>query len=352
MAIGNYSKYSVLSLSGIMGIDFTVAIRVYNSAQRLPGVLDRLLQQIDTEGIAWEVLIIDNNSQDNTPQIAADYAKRWQPSIPFRYIIEPRQGRSFARERAIREAASDLVGFLDDDNLPSETWVAAAFRFGQAHPHAGAYGGNVYPLLEGEPPADFDQVKHLLAISDRGPNPYLYTRAAGQVPIGPGCVFRKRAWQAAVPTHRRLQGVDDPRKVRVSGAEDVEALYYILSSGWEIWHNPEIEIWHQIPPRRLERDYLLRMARNSGLAAHAWRIAKLKPWQRPFMPLLVPFYLLLSGSRVGLLYLKHRQNFATNLAVACLFESRMGNFLSPFLTPPPISYEETAPFEPIVAPVR
>lgn len=334
-----------------MGINFTVAIRVYNSAQRLPGVLDRLLQQTGTEGLSWEVLIIDNNSQDETPRIAAEYATRWHSGVPFRYIIEPRQGRAFARERAIREAASDLVGFLDDDNLPSKTWVAAAFRFGQAHPQAGAYGGNVHPLLEASPPANFEQVKHLLAITDRGPISYQYTRAAGQVPIGPGCVFRKQAWQASVPTHRRLQGVDDPRRVRVSGAEDVEAFYYILSSSWEIWHTPEIEVWHQIPPRRLERNYLLKMARNSGLAAHAWRIAKLQPWQRPFMPLLVPFFCLLSGSRVALLYLRHRHEFATNLAIACLFESRVGNFLSPFLTPPPSSYEET-PFNPIVAPAR
>ncbi|MGI0488399.1 hormogonium polysaccharide biosynthesis glycosyltransferase HpsE [Pantanalinema rosaneae CENA516] len=334
-----------------MGIDFTVAIRVYNSAQRLPGVLDRLLQQTDTTGISWEVLIIDNNSQDNTAQVAAEYARRWQPDIPFRYVIEPRQGRSFARERAIREAASDLVGFLDDDNLPSETWIAAACRFGQAHPRAGAYGGNIHPLLEGEPPANFDQVKYLLAVSDRGSTPFIYTPAAGQVPIGPGCVFRKQAWQAAVPTHRRLQGVDDPRKVRVSGAEDVEALYYILSSDWEIWHTPEIEVWHQIPPRRMERSYLLKMARNSGLAAHAWRIAKLKPWQRPFMPLLVPFFCLLSGSRIALLYLTSRHRFDTDLVTACLWESRIGNFLSPFLTPRPISYEET-PFKPIVAPAQ
>lgn len=57
-----------------MPIDFTVAIRTYNAEKRLPEVLDRLLVQIKTEGLGWEVLIVDNNSTDRTAADVAEYA--------------------------------------------------------------------------------------------------------------------------------------------------------------------------------------------------------------------------------------------------------------------------------------
>lgn len=57
-----------------MPVDFTVAIRTYNAEKRLPEVLDRLLVQIKTEGLGWEVLIVDHNSTDRTAADVAEYA--------------------------------------------------------------------------------------------------------------------------------------------------------------------------------------------------------------------------------------------------------------------------------------
>ena len=56
-----------------MSCHITVAIPTYNGAQRVPQVLERLLAQQHLENIKWEVLVIDNNSTDNTPQIVHDF---------------------------------------------------------------------------------------------------------------------------------------------------------------------------------------------------------------------------------------------------------------------------------------
>ncbi len=48
-------------------------------------------------------------------------------------------------KRAVKEAGGKLLGFLDDDNYPELSWVAAAYAFGQKYPKAGAYGSQIHP---------------------------------------------------------------------------------------------------------------------------------------------------------------------------------------------------------------
>ncbi|MDE5098657.1 MAG: glycosyltransferase, partial [Trichodesmium sp. St16_bin4-tuft] len=54
-------------------IDFTIAIPTYNGAEKLPLVLEKLNSQINTEKLSWEVIVVDNNSQDNTEQVIREY---------------------------------------------------------------------------------------------------------------------------------------------------------------------------------------------------------------------------------------------------------------------------------------
>lgn len=318
-----------------MSVDFTVAIRTYNGAERLPEVLDQLQQQVGTQEISWEVLVVDNNSRDQTAEIVSRYAQQWRQDCPFRYVFEPQQGATYARVRAVQAANSqDLIGFLDDDNIPADNWVAEAYRFGRDRPQVGAYGGIIHAKLDQPPPPYFDQVKLFLAIYDRGPTAFQYERHAKprRIPAGPGCVIRKQAWQDCVPQQLALQGqVDETTKVMQGPSEDLEIMYYIQNSNWEVWHNPNMEIWHHIPPKRLEREYLLRVSRASGMSTYALRMARLDAWQRSLMPVLTPLYALSDGYKALTYYVQHRHQFAEDVAKACEFESKMGRLLSPFL---------------------
>ena len=134
-------------------VDFSVAIRLYNGASVLPKILDALSAQIITEPISWEIIIIDNNSVDRTANIVDDYQQRWT-ACPLNYVLEPRQGASFARRRAIVEANGTWIGFLDDDNIPDLHWVQAAYDFGTLHPQAAAFGSQIHPRYETTPPAN------------------------------------------------------------------------------------------------------------------------------------------------------------------------------------------------------
>ena len=327
-----------------MIIQFTVAVRTYNGATRLPAILERLQQQTGIEEIAWEVLVVDNNSQDDTAAVIAAHANQWRSNSQLRYVFEPRQGAAYARDCAVAEATSDLIGFLDDDNLPEKDWVAEAFQFGSEHPEIGAFGGNIFPLLDETPPDYFGQVSYLLAVDDRGSTAYQYPRSFNRiVPIGPGLVIRKQAWQECVPVRRCLRGRNINQRFAAGSAEDIESISYIHTSKWEVWHNPALKVWHHIPARRWEREYLLKIAIGSGLGRHACFVGELQPGLRPFARLLAMVFVVVRSYRLALYYLRHRHEFETDLARACHFNELLGKVLSPFLTPRPIAYERVAP---------
>jgi len=264
-------------------LDFTVAICTYNGASRLGHVLACLPWQLNTETLAWEVLVIDNNSRDQTAEVVESFQKTWPDHIPLRYGFEPKQGASFARQRAIEMARSPLVGFLDDDNIPSMTWVAAAYQFGQRHPQAGAYGSRIRGDFEINPPPHFDRIAALLALTERGPDPLPYPRTQKVLPPGAGLVVRRQAWLQTVPKTLALAGAIGSRET----GEDLEVVLHIQTAGWDIWYNPAMRLYHRIPGNRLKREYLMLLCRNIGLSRYGTRMLSLPPWKRPLM---IPLY--------------------------------------------------------------
>jgi glycosyltransferase involved in cell wall biosynthesis len=314
-------------------VDLTVAICTYNGEHRIPEVLEHLQQQVQTEGITWEVLVIDNHSTDKTAEVVANYAKSWQNHSKIRYIFEAKQGTTFARKRAIQEAKSELVSFLDDDNLPGKNWVFEAYQFAQNHPQVGAYGGNVHAKLDQSPPPYFDQIKLLLAVYDRGQQAFCYARSAQprKIPAAPGSVIRKTAWKEAVPQDLLLQGRDEKHQTLLGACEDLEVMYYIQNTDWEVWHNPQMEVWHHIPNHRLKPEYLLKIARTSGYSNHALRLARMTRLQRHFIAIFTLLYFISDGYKLVIFWLKNNHNFSQEIDKNCEYQSRIGRFLSPFI---------------------
>lgn len=304
-------------------IDFTVAIRTYNGEKRLPAVLDRLRSQVGTESFSWEVVIVDNNSSDNTKKVVQAYQANWPQAYPLRYAFEAEQGAAFARQRAIREARGTFIGFLDDDNLPIPDWVAKAHAFGQQHPLAGAYGGQIRGNFEVAPPQHFERIAAFLAIIDRGQQVFRYDTKV--LPPGAGLVVRKQAWLENVPSRLLLRG---PVGSSLSAkSEDIEALAYLRKAGWEIWHNPAMCIYHEIPKSRLEKAYLLNLCRGAGLGRHHIRMIGFKPWQRP---LVFPVYLANDLRKVIFHFIKYYRVLQTDVVAACEMELLLGILISPF----------------------
>ena len=308
-----------------MMVDLTVAIPTYNGESRLPKVLEKLRSQINTEQISWEILIVDNNSKDNTPKVIQDYQLNWPNHIPLRYCLEAEQGAAFARLLAVREAKGELIGFLDDDNLPAEDWVIQAYNFAKNYPKAGAFSGQIHGEFEVKPPENFARIQAFLAIREHGSNPHLFDPDNLRLPPAASLVVRKKAWSESVPNRPKLSGKLPGLMVQ---GDDYEPLLYIHKAGWEIWYHPDLHTYHQIPHWRLEKDYLLSISRGCGLATCQLRMINAQPWQKPFLVLRT---LVGNARRILLHYIKYRRQLKTDLIAACEMEFFWGSLMSCFL---------------------
>ncbi len=315
-------------------MDFTVAIPTYNGAERLPQLLENLRAQTGASHFSWRILVVDNNSSDRTAEVIKQYQLQWaslkqaqtSAQIPaLEYVFEKEQGIAYARLRAIASSAeSKWIGFIDDDIIPANDWVAAAYRFGEAHPKVGAYGGEIRGEFEVSPPANFARIQSYLALRERGPNPHQYDAENLSLPPGAAWVVRLQAWNETVPDNPKLVGRVSKAMV---GGDDYEILLHMHKASWEIWYAPSMKAAHQIPKRRFERGYLTQLSRGCGLCVCQLRMINTQTWKKPFL-----FLKLLASNlrRVVLHWFKHRNEIQTDLVAACEMEFFIGSFMSPF----------------------
>src|SRR4051794_36241597 len=98
---------------------FSIVIATYNRASVLRDTLASLAQLRPAE--PWEVIVVDNNSPDDTRQIVEAAA----PTFPSRlvYAFEREQGRSAALNRGFGLATGDIVVTTDDDVRVDPDWL-------------------------------------------------------------------------------------------------------------------------------------------------------------------------------------------------------------------------------------
>ncbi|MEM9215930.1 MAG: hormogonium polysaccharide biosynthesis glycosyltransferase HpsE [Cyanobacteria bacterium P01_F01_bin.150] len=304
-------------------VDFAVVIPTHDGEHRLPFVLEKLRSQLNTEHFSWEICVVDNNSTDQTAQVICQFQSH--SPIPIRYIMETRQGAGFARQRAMQETCSPLVGFLDDDNIPNEYWVSAAYQFAQENPQVGAYGSRIEGEFESDIPPGFERLLPFFALTQRGSTPRIYDPRQRILPPSAGLVLRKQAWLDNVPKHLILSGRANGNMLT---GEDIEMLSYIQQSAWEIWYNPAMQVVHKIPQVRFQRSYLIPFFRGIGRSRHVTRMLHVKAWQRPFM---FPIYLLNDLRKIIRHYLRYSQaDIHSSLVLSCELALFWHSFLSPF----------------------
>ena len=243
-------------------IGVSIIICCHNSVQRLPPTLDHLSAQAGCEDLSWEIIIVDNASNDGTGDFAIN---NWQnTSIPFRVVLEPELGLMNARQRGFQETKYEVVSFVDDDNWVAGDWVKNVYQVMSSHPHVGACGGQVEAVYESEPPAWFLENLGSYAIGRQAEEEGVL--ANGQVLWGAGLTVRRSAWMELLA--KGYSPLLTGRKGRtLTTGEDLEICYALLLSGWQLYYSPELMMEHFMPASRMNRLYLYKMKRAHGRAS-------------------------------------------------------------------------------------
>jgi glycosyltransferase involved in cell wall biosynthesis len=114
----------------------SVIVPVYNGAVYLHEAL-RSLALEGEQAIDPEVLVVDDGSTDDTPEVA----RRWAHRIVYRR--QDNAGPAAARNAGLAIARGDVIGFLDADDLWPPGKLATQLRYLDAHPDVDAVLGTV-----------------------------------------------------------------------------------------------------------------------------------------------------------------------------------------------------------------
>lgn len=125
----------------------SVVICTYNRADLLVDCLKSVARQSISKE-KYEVLIIDNNSLDDTRAVAEWFSARYSNMHVF---SEVRQGLSHARNRGWLEARGEYIAYIDDDCKVPSGWVSMAIGIIKNH-HPSVFGGPFYPFYRSGKP--------------------------------------------------------------------------------------------------------------------------------------------------------------------------------------------------------
>lgn len=237
----------------------SIVICTRNRAASLGRTLQSLTQMDVPAGLAWQVIIVDNGSSDDTRAVTEAYGDR----LPVRWVFEGEAGLSNARNRGVAEATGDYILWTDDDVLVHAGWLAAYVQAFETFPDCAVFGGKVTPVLEEPTPAWFagnrDLLGFLLAERDFGATPIPLCVETFQLPFGANFALRRAEQQA----HRY-----DPElgvgPGRSRSGEETEVIRAILAGGGSGMWVPDAEVRHLIPASRQTEAYVLSYNRAIG----------------------------------------------------------------------------------------
>ena len=237
----------------------TVAICCYNSASRIQKVLEHLQAQKIDRPIDWEVVLIDNASNDDLLTASLETLGR-NLVFSFKVVSEPRLGLSFARMKAFEVAKYDIIALVDDDNWVNANWVQNVYEVFETNPEVTAAAGPLSARCEVSPPAWFDEVRGHYSIWE----PYAHARFINEPLRGAGMCIRKKAINELFKRGFSFL-LTDRQGSKLSSGGDFELSFMFLLTGGKLWYDPLLLIEHFIPKSRLSWSYVKRLNYGFGM---------------------------------------------------------------------------------------
>lgn len=237
----------------------TILICTYNRAPLLQETLAALQDMTQPDGCAVDIVVVDNNSTDDTARIVSHAARIAR--FPITLLQERKQGKSFALNTGLAVATGDILALTDDDVLPATDWLVRIVENFRTRDVTFVFG-KVLPRWASTPPAELLTVPAQaiwgpLAIVDYGDAPADYQPdSQGQrLPIGANLSFRRSALVTIGGWRTDLGKVNN---TLISG-EDHEIFTRLRRHGlYAGCYDPRVAVRHFVPAARLTRKYFRR----------------------------------------------------------------------------------------------
>lgn len=262
----------------------TFIICSYNGERCLEKTIESILQLNNFETYTKQLILVNNNSSDNTKSIMENAAKK---NNKIKVVDEKKPGLSNARLRGVNEAKGKWIAFIDDDNYLDIDWLDNAVSFIENNPRIGSFGGSIVPTfsfqLNVQQEAVLKVIYKSIAITnlDRNDIDYRVSEHPNKLPYGAGMVVR-----TDLMLKLRDMGwlsMEGRSGSKLTAGEDTEIGYFVKNQGFSVGYCPKMVLQHDIPTERLQLEYAVRLYEGIMEAVYMlsgrdnlWRLRRIK----------------------------------------------------------------------------
>jgi glucosyl-dolichyl phosphate glucuronosyltransferase len=254
-------------------MDASIVIATFNRSGLLAQTLHSLARSVTpaiapgggqpARPIAWEVVVVDNNSTDDTAEVVRGLAADFP--CPLHLITETVQGKSPALNTGILASAGHVIVFTDDDVWIPPDWLTTGLLPLLARNDIDYTGGPVRPLWEVEPPSwihgDPGRLHGPIALLDYGPEPFIFEERQ-RIPMGVNMAVRRSLIDRVGGFHLGLER----RGRSLMGQGQAEFFFRTRAAGARGLYVPGMWLEHLVPASRLTGEYYRRWWYWKGVA--------------------------------------------------------------------------------------
>lgn len=226
-----------------------ITICTYNRARILADTLTSyttLKRDIDCR---VELLIVDNNSNDETRQIVDQFMEQ-HPEV--RYVFESQPGLSHARNTGIRESRGNIIAFVDDDVFFDPAWLMEVVRIFRYYPEVSCVGGKSIPQFAGgRPDWITDDLLTLYGSTNSGDE--IKKMIYPEHPFGLNMAFRREVFNTIGNFGTHL----GRKKNNLLSNEESDLFLRIHNAGLKVIYTPNALLYHRIPADRVRKDWVI-----------------------------------------------------------------------------------------------
>ena len=238
----------------------SIIICTHNGSKRIHDTLKSILNLNINKSFSFELLIINNNSNDDTISFCNDILVN--SFIPFKILDEIKPGLNNARIKGVSNATFEWLLFCDDDNILDKNYLNVLFQIINSNSQLGAIGGCGLPFFLGQPPEWFSNFSHSYAVGPQAPSNGIMQN--GTSLYGACLAIRKKPILSLIEKNFTTTMTDRVGKKFTSGG-DLELCYLIQLSGLSMYFDDRLIFQHKLDASRLNWDYYKKL--KAGIAS-------------------------------------------------------------------------------------
>ncbi|MDR1810200.1 MAG: glycosyltransferase family 2 protein [Prevotella sp.] len=238
---------------------FSFITCTYNRAKYLGQTLRALCEQ-DFPAGNYEIVVVNNNSTDNTAEVYAEYSAKYSDR-QLRYYKEEQQGFSFALNRGIKEAKGEFLVFADDDESVNTDHLKRLDAHLKQFPQAELGASPVIPVYETTPKWMSHFTQRLIGGYFNQGNDV--KKLGFKNYPGTGHTIIKRELYQKFGYYNTELGRKGNSLI---GAEDKDMFQRLHKNHVVCYYFPDIPIYHHIPQAKLTDDYFRRLTCSLGVS--------------------------------------------------------------------------------------